>query len=153
MAKKIVALYIGIGAIVCYLIYVIYFGQVDLLKHIIPTIITTFIFLFYTASSYFYFIDSRSYLSKFFFGLSVFAQCFQLELGGFVFKNYYFPEVSVVLNIFPNSGIDIDYHLFSYEIVNGYFHDRNIFRLSINILELLLFLVIVFWKNEKKNAI
>lgn len=137
--KKIIGFYFFLGAIASAAFYFLTQSGNHLLAFLIPNIITAIVLLAYAFISGKYILQSEKYETAF--QIMLIIQLIQFDLKGYIFKNFYFPELSINLDL-RDSGYELfTYSSFSVKIFNGYLHFDPAMIFSINIF-LLLFLVI-----------
>lgn len=135
MVRKVIALYVTIGAIASLIYYIVSFGLWQLLVTAIPSLLALLVFVYYIITSLFYLKHPKSSLSNNLLLSTIIIQSISLEAFGIFFSNFYFPNFSIVFDLSSDVLVNWDYHLFSYKIKNGYFEDQNNLRLSINLVE------------------
>lgn len=140
-------MYFFVGAILSYLYYLVLLIQNGAVSYIIPHIIATAVFVFYTFTSYWYLMNFNAVEKKNLFSITLLMQSLQVEWNGFVFKNFYFPTLNYTIDLKNLSNNKFNYSFFTFKIGNGYFSDNIGVLISINIL-LVIILFIANYKTE-----
>ncbi len=97
--QKIIGLYFFIGAIITYLFYLLTQSTDHIFSFLIPTTIATLVFLIYTLLSYLYLKYPNRTVYENGFSIMLLIQSLNIELFGYGFKNFYFPEVAIHFNL------------------------------------------------------
>lgn len=148
--KTLIGLYFFAAGICCFLYYIMT-QRGGIFTYILPNLITTLVFLTYISSSYLYARDTGKIWKRDFFSIILLLQSLQLEINGFVFKNFYFPNLSIKIDFRNLSDISMNFSYFSLKIINGYFPNNNNFIVSINLFLIMVILIIsgLFIRRER----
>ncbi|WP_462219289.1 hypothetical protein [Ferruginibacter sp.] len=142
--QKIIGLYFFIGAIITYLFYLLTQSTDHIFSFLIPTTIATLVFLIYTLLSYLYLKYPNRTVYENGFSIMLLIQSLNIELFGYGFKNFYFPEVAIHFNLKELSDITFNCSYFYLAVLNGYFRTNANNSISINLALLLLIFVIPY---------
>jgi len=149
--QKIIGLFFFAGAIITYIFYLSHQTTDHVLSFLIPNTIATVVFIFYATISYLYYKNpSRPSYETLFFVMLV-IQSFEVEVFGYVFKNYYFPELSLVFNLKELSNIALNYSYFTIATANGHFRNTTDNIVSINLLFWIMIVLIAILSRKVKK--
>lgn len=149
--KKGLGFYFFSGAIILYVYYIHNLLYSHAISYVLPHFIATLVFGFYIFSGYLFLKNPEAGSSRTLFTLMLLLQSVQMEVNGFVFKNFYFPLFNVKLDLRLISNSMIDHSIFSFKVGNGYFPNNDNIIVSVNLL-LVILMIIVNIPNGKRSC-
>ena len=149
--RKFVGFYYLVGAIALYLFYIFSQAVGHVFAFFIPNIIATIVFGIYVYASYLYIkYPLNEYVINFFIIILI-IQSLQIQIFGYTFRNLYFPNLSIMLDLNDLSKSFFHFTWLSLKVVNGYFRNTVNNLISINLLQLIVVFAMVFISNKKHD--